>query len=74
MQCMVFIIYPRSLAANTLIELAASHHGCTINTIHCMYSKLPAEDEQFMYSKHVEVIIGIHLKIKCISFVLIRQM
>ena len=34
--------------------LAASQHGCTINTIDCMYSKLPPEDEQLIYSKHVE--------------------
>jgi hypothetical protein len=25
-----------------------------INAIDCMYSKLPAEDEQLIYSKHVE--------------------
>jgi hypothetical protein len=27
-----------------------------------MYSKLPAEDEQFIYSKPVEDIIGINFK------------
>ena len=29
-----------------------------------MYSKLPPEDEQFIYSKHVEDIIGINLERK----------
>ena len=29
----------------TLIVLAVSHRGCTVNTTHCMYSKLPADDE-----------------------------
>ena len=38
----------------TLIVLAASQHGCMINAIDCMYSKLPAVDEQLIYSKHVE--------------------
>ena len=45
----------------------------TINTIDCMYSKLPPEDEYFIYSKHVEDIIGINLKRKCNSLVLITQ-
>ena len=31
--------------ASTLIVLAASQRGCTINTIHCIYSKLPTDDE-----------------------------
>ena len=38
-----------------------------------MYSKLPPEDEQFIYLKHVEDINGINLKRKCISLVLITQ-
>jgi hypothetical protein len=38
-----------------------------------MYSKLPSDDEQFIYSKHVEDIIGINLKRKCVSLVLIMQ-
>ena len=32
-------------SSSTLIVLAASHRGCTINAIDCMYSKLPTEDE-----------------------------
>ena len=58
---------------STLIVLACSQSGCTINAIDCMYSKLPPEDEQFIYSKHVEDIIGTNLKRKCISLVLIMQ-
>ena len=53
--------------------LAASQRGCTINAIDCMYSKLPPEDEYFIYSKHVEDIIGINLKRKCIWLILITQ-
>ena len=34
--------------------LAASQRGCMINATDCMYSKLPAEDEYLIYSKHVE--------------------
>ena len=34
--------------------LAASQRGCMINAIDCMHSKLPPEDEQLIYSKHVE--------------------
>ena len=34
--------------------LAASQHGYMINATDCMYSKLPAEDEWFICSKHVE--------------------
>ena len=37
------------------------------------YSKLPPEDEQLICSKHVQDIIGINLKRKCISFILITQ-
>ena len=59
----------RSSWRSTLIVLAASQRGCTINTVDCMYSKLPTEDEQFICSKHVEDIIGINLKRTCISFV-----
>ena len=47
--------------------------GCTVNTIHCMYSKLPPEDEQLICSKHVEDITGINLKRKWIWLVLITQ-
>jgi DNA-binding transcriptional regulator YhcF (GntR family) len=36
------------------VVLAASQHGCMINTTDRMYSKLPPEDEQLIYSKHVE--------------------
>ena len=64
MQFVAFIVYPHWLAANTtkvklvlgstLIVLAASQCGCTINTTDCMYSKQPADDEQLIYSKHVE--------------------
>ena len=52
--------------------LAASQRGCMINDIDCMYSKLPPEDEQFIYSKRVED-IRINLKRKCILLVLITQ-
>jgi hypothetical protein len=38
-----------------------------------MYRKLPAEDEKFIYSKHVEDITGMKLKRKCMSLVLITQ-
>ena len=41
-------------AGGTLIILAASQHGCIINAIDCMYSKLPPGDEQLIYSKHLE--------------------
>ena len=58
---------------STLIVLASSQRGCTINATDCMYSKLPAEDEQLIYSKHVEDIIGINLKRKCIWLLLITQ-
>ena len=34
--------------------LAASQHGWMINAIDGMYIKLPAEDEEVIYSKHVE--------------------
>ena len=34
--------------------LAASQRGCMINGTDCMYSKLPSEDEQLIYPKHVE--------------------
>ena len=50
---MAFIVHPRWLPAYTIM-LAASQRGCMINAIDCMYSKLPAEDEQLIYSKHVE--------------------
>jgi hypothetical protein len=63
---------PHVLAANTFV-LGASQYGCTINAIYCMYSKLPAEDEQFIYSKRVEGSIRINLKRKCIWLVLITQ-
>ena len=59
--------------AFTLNVSAASQSGCTINTTDCMYSNLPPEDEQFIYSKHVVDFIGINLKRKCISLVLITQ-
>jgi hypothetical protein len=50
MESMVFIIYPHWLTADTMkvelyLVLAASQRGYTINTIECMYSKLPHEDE-----------------------------
>ena len=38
-----------------------------------MYSKLPPEDEEFVYSKHVEDLIGLNLKRKCISLLLIMR-
>ena len=34
--------------------LAAIQHGCVINALDCMYSKLTPEDELLIYSKHVE--------------------
>ena len=34
--------------------LAVSQQGCMINATGCMYSKLPTDDEQLIYSKHVE--------------------
>ena len=40
----------------TWIVLAASQRGWMINTTDCIYSKLPAEDEQLIYSKHVAAI------------------
>ena len=53
--------------------LAASQRGCMINAIDCMYSKLHPEDELLIYSEHVEDIIGINLKSKCIWLVLITE-
>ena len=47
MQSVVFITIRQ-------IVLAASQRGFLINTTDCMYSKLPPEDEQLIYSKHVE--------------------
>ena len=44
-----------------------------INTTDCIYSKLPPEDVQFIYSKHVEDIIGINEERKCVWLVLITQ-
>ena len=41
--------------------------------MYCIYSKLPPEDEQLIYWKHVEDIIGTDLKRKCIWLVLIAQ-
>ena len=75
MQSTAFIMHPRRLSTNTitLIVLAANQRGCMINAIDCIYFKLPTEDEQFIYSKHVEDIIRTNLKIKCISLVLITQ-
>ena len=34
-----------SVRCSTLIVLAASQRGCTINAIDCMYSKLPPDGE-----------------------------
>jgi hypothetical protein len=42
------------MLSSTLIELSAIQRGCTINAIDCMYSKLPPEDEQLIYSKYIE--------------------
>ena len=58
---------------STLILLAASQSECTMNTTDCIYSKPPPEDQQSVYSKHVEDIIGINLKRKCISLVFSMQ-
>ena len=52
-QFTVYAVYGIYHASN-LIVLAASQHGCMINAIDCMYSKLSPEDEQLIYSKHVE--------------------
>jgi hypothetical protein len=38
----------------TLIMLVASQCRCMINTICCIYSKIPPDDEQLIYSKHVQ--------------------
>ena len=53
---MAFIMHPRWLAANssTLMVLPASQRGYMTNATDCVYSKLPSEDEQFIYSKHAE--------------------
>ena len=61
------------MSSTLIILLAASQRGCMINATDCMYSKLPAEDEQLICSKHVEDIIGINLKRKCNSLVLNTQ-
>jgi len=34
--------------------LASSQPRCRINTTYCIYSKLPPDDENLIYSKHVE--------------------
>jgi len=39
--------------SSTLIVLAASQHRYMLNTICCIYSKLSADGEQLLYSKHV---------------------
>ena len=74
---MVLTASQRGCTINTIdcmySVLADSQRGCTIYTIVCMYSKLPPEDEQLIYSKHVDDIIGINLKRKCISLVLITK-
>ena len=44
----------RSEWSYTVIVLAASQRRCMINTICCIYSKLPPDDEGLIYSKHVE--------------------
>jgi hypothetical protein len=46
----------RWLAASriSLIVLAASQRKWMINTVCCMYSKLHPDDEELIYSKHVE--------------------
>ena len=51
MQSMVFIMHDQG---PTLTVLAASQHGCTMNTTDCIYCKLPADNEWLIYSKHVE--------------------
>jgi len=43
MQFTVHAVY--CTCSSTLIVLAASQRGCVINTIYCIYSKLPADDE-----------------------------
>ena len=55
-------IKTRYILRSTLIVLAASQRGCTINAVDCMYSKLSPEDEQLIYSKHVEDIYWNKLK------------
>ena len=72
----VYGIYRAStikVGRSTLIVLAASQRGCTINAIDRIHSKLPTEDEQLTNSKHVEDITGINLKRTCIWFVLVTQ-
>jgi hypothetical protein len=46
--------YPLHVSCSNFIVLAASQRGCMINAIYCMYSELPSEDEQLVYSKRVE--------------------
>jgi hypothetical protein len=53
--------------------LAASQRGCTINTTDCMYSKLPPEDEQLIYSKQVYDIYWNKFKMKAQIAVFITQ-
>jgi len=36
------------------LNLAASQRRCMANTICCVYSKIRPDDEQLIYSKHVE--------------------
>ena len=49
MQHMVFIMHLCWLAANT----NRANVDAMINTIRCIYSKIPPDDEQLIYSKHV---------------------
>ena len=39
------ILHQEVVYCGTLIVLAVSQHRCMINTIYCMYSKLPPDDE-----------------------------
>jgi len=40
--------------SSTLIVLAATQRRCMNNTICCIYIELLPDDEQLLYSKHVE--------------------
>jgi hypothetical protein len=53
---MVFTIHLREIAAKTLIVLAASRRRFMVNIICCIqvHSKLPPDDEDLIYSKHVD--------------------
>jgi len=60
--------------SSTPIVLAASQCRRMINTVCCVYSKLPADDELLIYSNHVvDRLLEKIKKRNCIFLVFIKQ-